>query len=382
MSTFDVYGRTDALPPPVLDAIVARLEARGKHPAFRRMLDEYLEAMAIDSARTVLDLGCGTGVAARAIARRPGFAGTVVGLDLSPYLVAAAQRLAEAEGGGDRIAFRVGDTCRLDLTDGAVDAVVAHTLISHVDDPGAVLAEARRVVKPGGPVGLFDGDYASLTFSHEDPVRGKAYDEAIQRAVITNPRVMRQLPRLLRAAGLDLVRAFAYVVADIGTADFFAPAIESFRKLLPQSGVMAEADVNTWADARLNESAEGTFFGASNFYAYVAKRPCPDPAHRDPQPRRRLGRPQPPQRKGPLPTGNRESQPPTGTSASRAPNAAEAGTGPTPASSNNVTGSPCMVRVETRSRQPPAASTSSTARRAPSLETPSARSARTKTAAP
>jgi ubiquinone/menaquinone biosynthesis C-methylase UbiE len=273
MPTFDVYGATDTLPAPILDVIATRLEARGRHPAFRHMLHEYLDAMDIDAASRVLDLGCGTGVAARAIAARPGFAGTVVGIDLSPQLIAAAGQLAADEGVGDRVRFAVGDTRSLDLPDGAFDAVVAHTLISHVDDPRAVLAEARRVVKPGGAVGIFDGDYASLTFGQPDPERGKADDEAIQGAIITNPRVMRQMPLLLREADLTLVQAFPSVVADIGTADFWVPAIESLRKLVPQSGAMDEATINAWADARLRESAEGAFFGASNYYAYVARRP-------------------------------------------------------------------------------------------------------------
>jgi len=42
--------------------------------------------------------------------------------------------------------------------------------------------------------------------------------------------------------------------------------------LVPRSGVMGEAEITAWADARVQESAEGTFFGASNFYAYVTKR--------------------------------------------------------------------------------------------------------------
>jgi len=41
---------------------------------------------------------------------------------------------------------------------------------------------------------------------------------------------------------------------------------------VPQSGVMDETTINAWADARLQESGEGTFFGASNYYAYVARR--------------------------------------------------------------------------------------------------------------
>ena len=173
--------------------------------------------------------------------------------------------------------FRVGDTRSLDLSDGAFDAVVAHTLISHVDDPRTVLTEARRVVKPGGLLGIFDGDYASLTFGQPDPDQGKADDETIQRAIITNPRIMRQMPLLLREAGLTIVQVFPSVVADIGTADFWVPLIEALRRLVPQSGVMDEATINAWADARLRESADGAFFGASNFYAYVAR---PDSARR------------------------------------------------------------------------------------------------------
>lgn len=63
------------------------------------MLDEYLDAMETDSARTMLDMGCGTGVAARTIARRASFAGEVRGIGLSPCLVREARRLADASRG-------------------------------------------------------------------------------------------------------------------------------------------------------------------------------------------------------------------------------------------------------------------------------------------
>jgi predicted TPR repeat methyltransferase len=94
----DPFARTDTLDDTLLQAIVARLEARGRHPFFAKMLQEYLGAMPIDAAKTVLDMGCGTGVAARAIARRPGFAGRITGIDLSTALVEAAGRLAKEDG--------------------------------------------------------------------------------------------------------------------------------------------------------------------------------------------------------------------------------------------------------------------------------------------
>jgi ubiquinone/menaquinone biosynthesis C-methylase UbiE len=268
----DPFGRTDRLEPAMLDALVVRFEARGKHPRFAAMLQEYLAAMNLPDSASVLDIGCGTGLAARAIARKPGFRGKVVGLDLSPHLVAAAKRLAGGEGIGERVEFRVGDVRRLDFGAGSFDAVVAHTLLSHVEDPLSVLKEAARVLKPGGTIGIFDGDYASLTFGHADPAKGKANDETVIGALVTNPRVMRQMPRLLSAAGFDLATSFPHVLSEVGGATFWASAIEAYRKLLPKSGKMSGEEADAWAAELRKDSEAGVFFGSSNYYAYVAGR--------------------------------------------------------------------------------------------------------------
>ena len=267
------YAITDQLDDSLLLVIVTRLEARGKHPLFEKMLQDYLDAMHIDEAKTVLDIGCGTGVAARAIARRRGFSGRVLGIDLSSGLAQKATQLAADEGLDKRVEFRSGDSRKLDLIDGSFDAVVAHTLLSHVDDPSAVVMEAARLVRPGGMIGIFDGDYASITFGHPDPAKGKAYDDAVVGGVVTSPRVMRQMPRLLKAASLQLVASFPYIVAEVGKADFWLSGIESFRRLVPKAGAMTEQEANDWADSLLNDSAAGVFFGASNYYGYVARRP-------------------------------------------------------------------------------------------------------------
>jgi SAM-dependent methyltransferase len=273
MATVDVYRITTKLDDPTLDVMVARLESRGKHPRFAAMMEEYLAAMEIDAARTILDLGCGTGVVARRIARRAGFAGRVTGIDVSPYLIDAATRLAREEGVADIVEFRAGDSHGLALPAAGFDAVVANTLVSHVDDPRAVLKEIARVLKPGGRVAIFDGDYASMTFGSDDPAKGKADDETIINSLVTHPRVMRQMPQLLREAGLILTAGFSYVVADIGKADFWGPAIQSFAKLLPKAGGMTESEAATWVDALLRRSDQGIFFAASNYYSYVASKP-------------------------------------------------------------------------------------------------------------
>lgn len=271
MSTVDVYRITDQLDKDTLEVIVSRLETRAKHPRAMAMMREYLDAMGIDDAKDVLDVGCGTGVISRAIARRPGFKGKVIGIDLSPYLTHAAARLAAQEGVADRIDFRAGDSHTLGIPDRSLDAVVAHTLLSHVDDPLAVLCEIRRILKPGAPVAIFDGDFASMTFGSSDPMQGKRDEETIINAIVTQPRVMRQMPELLRQAGLTLTQSFGYVVADVGRMDYWGPGIESFRKVLPKSGAMSQAQADAWADGMLERSKQNMFFGASNFYTMLAR---------------------------------------------------------------------------------------------------------------
>jgi len=90
--------------------------------------------------------------------------------------------------------------------------------------------------------------------------------------MVTNPRVMREMPRLLREAELVLEASFAHVVADIGKADFFAPGLQSMLRLLPTAGAMSESEARAWVDAMMRRSDEGIYFGATNFYSYVATR--------------------------------------------------------------------------------------------------------------
>src|SRR5215211_3431906 len=162
MGVLDPFRITDKLEDPLLDVMISWLEVRGKRWFFQKVLREYLDAIAVDSAETVLDLGCGTGVAARTIARRADLSGRVTGIDLSPYLVEAARWLADEERLGGQVEFRSGDTRELDIPDGKFDAVVAHTLVSHVEEALTVLEEAGRVLKPGGLIAIFDGDYATM----------------------------------------------------------------------------------------------------------------------------------------------------------------------------------------------------------------------------
>ena len=181
MATRDAMEFMNEQDDATLQRFIERFEFRGKDPTFVAYREAYLDQLELSPSATVLELGCGTGVVARALASRAGFSGPITGVDQSRVLLDAARRLAAEEGVGERIEFRVGDAHALDLPDASFDVAIANTLVSHVTDPVAVLEEAARVVRPGGVVVVFDGDYASWTFGCSDPVLGKAMEEACWR---------------------------------------------------------------------------------------------------------------------------------------------------------------------------------------------------------
>ena len=83
MPLLDVYGRTDELDAKSIDTIATRLEARRGSAKYMGMLQEYLEAIDLAAAQSVLVLGCGTGVEVREVVRRPDFRGRVTAIDIS-----------------------------------------------------------------------------------------------------------------------------------------------------------------------------------------------------------------------------------------------------------------------------------------------------------
>jgi ubiquinone/menaquinone biosynthesis C-methylase UbiE len=273
MATRDIYQVSHELDATTAQSIIDRLEFRGTDPTFTRMRDAYLDKLAFPHAAYILDIGCGTGVLARALVKREGFVGRVTGVDQSLALLNAARRLATEEGVAHLVEFHTGDGHALDFADAHFDTVIAHTVVSHVRDPLAVVKEMARVVRSGGMVAIFDGDYASWTHGFSDPELGKAMEDGIVAAVVSNPRVMRDMPRLLREAGLELVETMAHVYAEVGTGGFFLGTAEAYGPLVGRAGLVSQEQVDTWLAEQRRSAEDGTFFGASNYYAYVARRP-------------------------------------------------------------------------------------------------------------
>ena len=256
----------------VLETIAARLDFAAPTRVTSGCRRRISRRLPLADAGRILALGCGTGIEARALARLVGPAAAIVGLDHSPALINTARQLTADEGLADRITYDVGDAHETPYADDEFDIVTLHTVVSHVEDPLGVLREARRVVRPGGNVAVFDGDYASLTFGYPDHEIARTIEEKLIQLIVANPRVMRDMPRLIAKAGLELVDAEGTLYANIASGRFWAAAAESYGLLLARSGLLAQEVVDEWREFQTRSAVDHTFFGASNYYTYLTRR--------------------------------------------------------------------------------------------------------------
>jgi ubiquinone/menaquinone biosynthesis C-methylase UbiE len=152
--------------------------------------DPLLETAQPAADDRVLDVGCGAGHRAVALAR---VAAEVVGVDLTPAMLDQARKL-QAQAGLANITWTQADAADLPFADGAFTLVLSQAMFHHAADPRAALAEMRRVCRPGGRIAVTD-----LT----PPPRASAAFDAIE--LLRDPSHAHALTLdELRALGADL----------------------------------------------------------------------------------------------------------------------------------------------------------------------------------
>jgi len=154
---------------------------------------------AIEPGHTVVDLGSGGGIDCFLAAQAVGDTGHVIGVDMTPDMVERA-RTAAADAGASNVEFRLGEIENLPVADAAADVVISNCVVNLSPDKPRVLAEAFRILKPGGRVAI--SDIVALGDLPED-VRS---DLALHAACLAGAARVETLHAMLEDAGFEDVR--------------------------------------------------------------------------------------------------------------------------------------------------------------------------------
>jgi SAM-dependent methyltransferase len=154
---------------------------------------------ALKPGERVLDLGSGGGFDAFLAARQVGPTGRVMGVDMTPEMIALARTNA-AKVGLDYVDFRLGEIEHLPVADAAVDVIMSNCVINLAPDKPAVFREAYRVLAPGGRLAISDmvavGDLPAAI----------ANDPAAYTGCIAGAAPVAELERMITDAGFQQVR--------------------------------------------------------------------------------------------------------------------------------------------------------------------------------
>jgi hypothetical protein len=112
--------------------VVSLLEGRGRS-VYLGVVRTLLEAVRVEPGEVVLEVGCGSGVVLREIARRTAGANPIIGMDINPFLLGEAMKLAAREGLADRITLQEGHAEAIPLAEDSVDVALSCTVMEEGD---------------------------------------------------------------------------------------------------------------------------------------------------------------------------------------------------------------------------------------------------------
>jgi SAM-dependent methyltransferase len=229
-----------------------------------------LQTLALRPGERALDIGTGPGLLAHEMAAVLGSGGRVDGVDLSESMLAIAGRREPAAGAAPVELHQVA-SLELPFADASFDVAVSTQVYEYVEDMPGALAEARRVLRPGGRMVVLDTDWDSIVWHATDPERMRRV-LAVWDEHLADAHLPRRLVRLLTDAGFEVESCTTTPLLNVGydPRTYSAGLIEFIRSFVVGRAELDEDEVAAWADDLVALGPD--YFFSLNRYLFAADR--------------------------------------------------------------------------------------------------------------
>lgn len=265
----DPFQDVDSFGSDFLQIVTVALENRAVEEQMVPVIEAYLNDLTWNEGGVHLEVGAGTGAITRLMGAKAQN-GVVIGIDPSEGLIGKANELSADIG---NISFEIGNGSSTRFTDDSIDNIVMHTVLSHVPDPMELLAEAIRVLKPGGRIAVCDADFEKSSLGNFDGDPIKACSEYFIRNFVTQPYLISDIRALASNAGFK-VEKFRIDSRAITNTDGGLAWIKMATGQMVQKGQIAEKLAESLAEEYVRRKESGTLYGFQPFGTLVAAKPA------------------------------------------------------------------------------------------------------------
>ena len=226
--------------------IVNFLEKRSQYSDQIQINNFLKDVINPKDGENILEVGSGSGVLCRIMAKNLSPNGHITGIDISSEIIKLSSTLVQDTNYKDLITFETGTASQMEYPDSSYDCVFAARLFLYLENPAEIVREIIRVTKPKGRIVLMDWDFETLVVDHPNRELTRKIFHWRNDNKDGNNWSGRQLFRLLKSGGLNSIKIFPIVSIVTDEENSLTQSLWHAASGALENGIISREEYDSW----------------------------------------------------------------------------------------------------------------------------------------